>query len=245
MKLALKHGMALIDDEDWHGRACMWTWRSQRSTVHGTGGRPQSAAYVVGHSLDSYTSTMLELHRFILDLPPFKDRPVDVDHINGNGLDNRRENLRIATRAQNLANAGSRTGTSIYKGVSFCRKTGRWKVQICIDGKNYNLGRFDTPEEAAVVYNEAAVKAWGEFATTNAVGDAVTPVRKPRATSQYRGVSADHVRHKWAAQIMVGGKQQHLGRFDTEIEAALAYNAGATAALGDRARLNIIKESDG
>src|SRR5258706_10250374 len=164
MRLALRHGIALIDDEDWHGRACMWTWRSSRSTVRGTNGARLCPIYVIGHPLDSYTATDLELHRFILDLPPYRERPIDVDHVNRDGLDNRRENLRLATRAQNLANSGGRPGTSRFKGVSFCRQTGRWKVQITVDGHGRNLGRYATEEEAAMIYNEAAREAWGEHA---------------------------------------------------------------------------------
>jgi hypothetical protein len=241
MRIALKHGWCLLDDDDWHGAACMWTWRSARSTVRGTKGQRLQSAYVSGHPLDSYTSTQLEMHRFLLGLPPYSERRIDVDHINGNGLDNRRENLRVGTRAQNLANTGSRVGTSRFKGVSFCRRTGRWKAQITVDGRNQNLGRYDTQEEAALVYNVAAKQTWGEFAALNDIDASVNPIRKPRATSQYRGVSYDHHRHKWTAQIAVGSKNRHLGRFGTELEAAVAYNTAALEALGDKARLNAVE----
>jgi hypothetical protein len=169
MKIALKHGWCLIDDEDWHGKACMWTWRSALSTVRGTNGRVARTAYVIGHPLDSYHSTQLEMHRFLLGLPPYRERHIDVDHLNGDGLDNRRVNLRIGSRAQNLANSGSRKGTSRFKGVSFDRRTGHWKVQIMTEGRNRNLGRYETEEEAALVYNAAAREAWGEFTFQNKV----------------------------------------------------------------------------
>ncbi len=180
------------------------------------------------------------MHRLILELPSYADMRVDVDHVNGDGLDNRRANLRITTRAQNLANSGGREGSSTYKGVSFESQTSRWKAQITVDGRNRSLGRYDTEEEAATAYNLAAVEAWGEHARLNDVPEGVVPVHKPRATSQYRGVSFDRKRECWIAQIMIAGHQNQLGRYSNEIEAALAYNAAALAALGDRARLNAI-----
>lgn len=103
----------------------------------------------------------------MLGLPSRRERSVDVDHINGNGLDNRKVNLRLSSRAQNLANTRGQSGTSPFKGVSYCKKTGRWKAQITVKGVNRNLGRFLTQEEAAVAYNVAAVEAWGEFAFQN------------------------------------------------------------------------------
>jgi AP2 domain/HNH endonuclease len=169
VKLALKHGWCLIDDTDWRAIACDWAWRSQRSSVRGSNGQKLQSAYVVGHPLDDKHGLDLEMHRLILGLPQYRELKIDVDHINGDGLDNRRANLRIATRAQNLANSGSRQGSSQYKGVSFCRQTGRWKAQITIGGQNHNLGRYSTEEEAAAVYNAAALEAWGEHAHLNVI----------------------------------------------------------------------------
>lgn len=73
-----------------------------------------------------------------------------VDHINGNGLDNRKENLRPATDAQNKQNLVlSFTNRSGYRGVSWDRFRGKWKAQARVNGKNRSFGRFDTVEEAA------------------------------------------------------------------------------------------------
>lgn len=88
-----------------------------------------------------------------------------IDHINGNPFDNRLCNLRIATKAQNNRNAKKpSTNTSGLKGTSLIRKTGRWVAQINIKGKRKNLGRYDTREEAHLVYMEAAKQIYGEFA---------------------------------------------------------------------------------
>lgn len=98
------------------------------------------------------------------------------DHISGDGLDNRRSNLRIATNSQNQANRaaqGSRDGSpcsSRYKGVSFDRERGKWRAAVGTKGR-YFRGRFDTEEEAALAYNRAAVERWGEFAQLNEVGE--------------------------------------------------------------------------
>lgn len=87
-----------------------------------------------------------------------------VDHINGNGLDNRRENLRLSTIAQNAFNKGKHSNnTSGYKGVSWNKFAGRWVAQITIDGKNKYLGYFDTPEEAHAAYCAKAKELHGEF----------------------------------------------------------------------------------
>lgn len=85
-----------------------------------------------------------------------------VDHANRNGLDNRRENLRVATQSQNLANASDRKRSGPYRGV---HKHGRkWRAVV---GQNEYAGSYDTPEEAAHAYDEAALAKWGEFARPN------------------------------------------------------------------------------
>lgn len=88
-----------------------------------------------------------------------------VDHINGDGLDNRRGNLRIATPAQNMMNAKRRTdNTSGYKGVSLQKNTGKWSAQVWVNGKKRRLGYFNTPELAYEAYCKAAKEYYGEFA---------------------------------------------------------------------------------
>jgi hypothetical protein len=96
----------------------------------------------------------------------------DVDHANGNGLDNRKNNLRIATESQNLANAGKRhvrgkPGTSKYKGVCWDKSRSAWSASITVNKKSKHLGRYGNEEEAARAYDSAALAAWGEFARLN------------------------------------------------------------------------------
>jgi hypothetical protein len=87
----------------------------------------------------------------------------DVDHENRDGTDNRWNNLRVATRAQNKANSICRKDNACgFKGVSF--KQGRWRPRIQVGDKRFYLGSFETPEEANAAYEAAAKKYFGEFA---------------------------------------------------------------------------------
>lgn len=89
------------------------------------------------------------------------------DHKNGNGLDNRRSNLRAATSTQNLANTRlRRNNRSGFKGVSRT-ESGRWVARLNIAGRTFRLGKFDTPEAAARAYDAKAREVFGEFARTN------------------------------------------------------------------------------
>lgn len=91
-----------------------------------------------------------------------------VDHINGNTLDNRKSNLRLVNNSQNLMNSEPRKNcSSKYKGVSFDSNTGKYKAQIQINKKRTHLGLFENELEAAICYNENALKYYGEYARIN------------------------------------------------------------------------------
>ena len=109
------------------------------------------------------SSGAIYLHRVIL---PLADGLL-ADHKNGDGLDNRRANLREATPGQNQYNkGGSRNSVSGVKGVSPCRKTGLWRARIKVDGKELALGSFHTVGEARAAYLSAASALHGEYAAT-------------------------------------------------------------------------------
>lgn len=92
-----------------------------------------------------------------------------TDHENGNGLDNRRCNLREATHRENCRNSGKRLGSSKFKGVSWHRQRSKWRAQVVADGRNHNLGLFASEAAAARAYDVAALELHGEFAKTNAM----------------------------------------------------------------------------
>ncbi len=90
---------------------------------------------------------------------------LQVDHRNRVRSDNRWDNLRLATRSQNLGNQGRRpNNTSGYTGVSWHRRLRKWVATICVDGSIEYLGGHATPEAAHAVYLEAAKRLRGEFA---------------------------------------------------------------------------------
>lgn len=100
--------------------------------------------------------------------------PDEIDHINRDKTDNRIENLRPCTSSQNKGNMGLlRSNKSGYRGVSFNTRSQKYHAQIKIYGRQTYLGRFDTPEEAALTYNNAAVKHFGKFAYVNEIAYAV------------------------------------------------------------------------
>lgn len=88
-----------------------------------------------------------------------------IDHVNRDRTDNRIANLRTATGTQNLANARrSSTNTSGFKGVSYCRRTGKYEAYVHINGKKKYLGMYVTAEEAHATYIKNARESYGEFA---------------------------------------------------------------------------------
>ncbi len=106
---------------------------------------------------------VINMHRLLLGL--HKGDMRQSDHRNGNTLDNRRENLRIADSFQNAWNHRVQSSnTSGYKGVSFCARTSKWRAQIQVRGTKKYLGSFPEKEEAYLVYCEAAKQMHGEFA---------------------------------------------------------------------------------
>jgi hypothetical protein len=111
----------------------------------------------------------LLMHRVILGLT-FGDKR-QIDHINGNGLDNRKLNLRVCKNGQNQMNlqVNRKNNTSGFKGISWYKPTQKWVAKIQVNRKHFNLGYFTDKIEAVKRYNLSAKKYFGEFACLNEV----------------------------------------------------------------------------
>ena len=143
--------VALVDDEDFEALSA-YRWHA----LKGRNGKK----YAISYPRRSGKTIYVYMHRLVLRAAP----GILVDHINHNGLDNRRVNLRLATNAENSANrVKPACNTSGYKGVFPCTTGGRWFARV---QKKY-LGTFPTPESAARAYDTAATKMYGEFALKN------------------------------------------------------------------------------
>ena len=146
---------AIVDLEDYE-RISRFKWNINKS-------RHTSYAVRTTRASEGKRGNHIIMHREIL----LTDEA--VDHINRNGLDNRRANLRPATRSQNSRNASKRSdNTSGFKGVGIYKPYGNWRARITVEtGKRITVGYFKTPLEAAIAYDEAAIKYHGEFASLN------------------------------------------------------------------------------
>jgi hypothetical protein len=145
--------VALVDDEDYERvSAHKWFLVKDEGRVKMTNSGSRYAASP-------------RLHHFIMGKAP---KGFEWDHRFGDQLDNRKENLRLATHAQNLFNCKRRVdNTSGYRGVAWDKTNGNWMSYINAHGQRYNLGRFSDPISAAKARDEAAKELHGDFHRTN------------------------------------------------------------------------------
>jgi hypothetical protein len=149
-ELPLTDGSVAVVDDDTYERAARYRWGI---STEGYVRRKTSAG----------RNKEVVLHKIVM---PGVAR---VDHRNGDKRDNRRENLRAATSAQNAQNQGKRkTATSSrFKGVTRHRTAEKWQAGITVNGRFRYLGLFTSEESAALAYDSAALAAWGDFARLN------------------------------------------------------------------------------
>lgn len=145
---------AMVDDE-YFERLSAYRWMATR---------PQKIVYAVRSTTVNGKKTMIRMHREILGADIGQ-----IDHVDGNGLNNTRANLRECTNAQNQHNRKRTRGASRYKGVSWHKGTGKWRATIVLERKQKSLGYFDRELDAANAYNVAALKNFGEFASINEI----------------------------------------------------------------------------
>jgi AP2-like factor, euAP2 lineage len=235
--------IALVSDED-YGFLNQFKW-------HLSGPYPCS-------SIDG-TANKLRMHQVVIrhwigDVP----EGYEIDHIDRDKLNNTRENLRLCTKAQNMANmirGGSQHSDHGYKGVY---PSGRgWSARIGSGEHRRYLGQFNGETAAAAAYNRAAKEMYGEFAILNPVPDDVqdepfVPLPRPQVfakkrnskTSKYRGVTKHSQCDRWIGQFSSNGARTYLGLFATEEEAARAWDVKARELFGDAAPLNFPDERE-
>ena len=147
---------AIVDNEDFDFLS-QWKWAAHHD--HNTWYAVRSEK--ISDGAEYGKRQLIRMHRVILNAP----EKTAVDHKNGDGLDNRRSNLRLATQEQNLWNQRrSRRNTSGFKGVSFHKPKKRWRATITANGRQITIGAFKTKEAAYEAYKQAARILHGEFA---------------------------------------------------------------------------------
>ena len=153
----LSDKVAIVDDEDYDR---VMGAISLRAKWYAHSPPTSKKYYAMNGSRD------ISIHRVVINAP----KGMQVDHINGDPLDNRKENLRICTRSENCRNRKVRSNSrSGYKGVEI-KSSGRFQAYIGnpnMKSRHIKLGTYDTPEEAARAYDKKAIQLHGEFANLN------------------------------------------------------------------------------
>jgi hypothetical protein len=198
----------------------------------------------------------ISMHRLILGTP----KGMETDHIDHDGLNNQRSNIRVCTVAENARNRKLQTregkSCSKYKGVSKRMGGSKWEACIKVGGKSTFIGHFDSDIDAAKAYDEFAIKQHGDYAKLNFPietnrGD--IPWNKVIKTSRFLGVGWHRAAAKWQSRIRINYEEIWLGLFVSdpkadaaipydagEIEAALVRDAAAIGYHGESTKLNFI-----
>ena len=153
MNIPLTNGMnAQVDEEDFESIS-KYRWYALKC--------PPSKTWYAVATIDH---KRIRMHRLILGL----SGSIKTDHIDRNGLNNTRSNIRPATQSQNMANcSGHKNNTSGFKGVYWDKRKAKWRVQIWCENVRYTVGRFKDKIEAAKAYDTKAVELFGQYAGLN------------------------------------------------------------------------------
>jgi hypothetical protein len=149
--------VAIVDDDDFE-YLNQWKWFANK----------MKGKFYVGRSItvSKNKKIRISMHRFIMK----PEKCMVIDHLDGNPLNNQKNNLRICTRAENMRNYKLPVNnTSGFKGVYWHKITSKWMAYICFNNKIFHLGLFHVLKDAARAYNAAALKYHGEFANLNII----------------------------------------------------------------------------
>lgn len=157
-EIRLTQGQVALVDDEWFDELSRYKWQANYDPKTKSFYATRMPSRLLGKRKTIW------MHRVIINA----GQGDEVDHKDGNSLNNRIENLRICTHKQNARNVGIRpSNISGYKGVVPSRNKNGWVAEIKVDGKQIYLKTWKTPEQAAVAYDEAAKKYFGEFARLN------------------------------------------------------------------------------
>ena len=149
--------VALVDDEDFE-YLNQWKWyaNNMKGNFYAT----------KAITVSKCKQKIISMHRLIMK----PEKGYVIDHIDGNSLNNQKNNLRICTHAENMRNSKIYSNnTSGFKGVYWHKQTAKWMAYISYNNKITHLGLFINPKDAARAYNEAAIKFHVEFAKLNEI----------------------------------------------------------------------------
>jgi hypothetical protein len=160
--ISLPKGFCALVDDDVYEALLQFNWRilttAKRTTYAVTAGRSPAGKWFT-----------LQMAYLVLGIWPRKG--YEIDHIDRNGLNNQRSNLRLCECWQNAVNRRTRHGSSRFRGVYHKPGKDRWMAKITARGHSFRLGTYKSEVEAARAYNEAAITHHGEFAQLNVLPD--------------------------------------------------------------------------
>ena len=185
--IELTRGQVALVDADDYDRLQSMPWHASH--------RGMGKYYARSTLRENGRKRTVRMHRVILGAP----HGYEVDHVNGDSLDNRKANLRLVTKAQNVHNS-DKPSTSLqrFKGVRPRKNASAWEARMSQNGKTVTIGHFDTEQEAAAAYDSAVLAVRGSYARTNfktaAERSAAVDAARPRLCKRCKGSIANRKR---------------------------------------------------